>query len=104
MNDGWDALAGFFAVIIAIYLIALTLIVLAIIWLAISLTVAYFRLRRYRQLAEQAYAEVEEEVGATIPVDEILHATWGAGVDLGPNGWGDEFDFVNETAFGIKYE
>src|SRR2546430_1135748 len=100
-NDGTDALAYLAVVVIGFALIVWGLIIIGLLWFSISAVVAAYRYKKYLREANEEFEQVMSETGADLPVDEILRATYGAGIELPENGF-DYFDWFEATVIGVR--
>jgi|SRR5579859_3762361 len=91
-------IAACIAVVVAFGLIAL------LIWMLISGVVVMVRYRIAYAQAGQLYDEIQDEVGASYEADNVIHAVFGAGLELPKDGYRNTVDWLENTIFGVKVD
>jgi hypothetical protein len=108
MGNDLDALGGTI-VALAVLVFGLVLLVAvgtlaAIVWYMFSLVIAYIRYRMYLAEAGATFDDVASRLGVDYPVDELMKATWGAGIELPDEGFENPVDWMVGTPVGIERE
>jgi hypothetical protein len=108
MGNDLDAIGALFvAAIILVFGLVLLIAVgtlAAIVWYTFSLIIAYIRYRMYLAEAGVTFDDVASRLGVDYPVDDMLRATWGSGVELPDEGFENPADWMAGTPVGIERE
>ena len=101
MND--DDLDSLAVLIIGIAALLVVLMIAGLVWFIVSTIVAAYLYRQYLREAEDTFDEVAQELGVDLPVDDVLRATYAAGVDLPENGGYETVaDWMTGTPMGVS--
>jgi hypothetical protein len=97
-DDEWIVGLGFLALCIFLILVVtpLVLVVLAI--------VASIRYEQLVKSGQEVYDRIEMEQGVDLPIDDVLRALFGAGVELPQDGFEEPIDWFTATLFGVEEE
>jgi hypothetical protein len=88
--------------LIVLLVLLIILLVLGLIWFLIAAAIAAWRYHRYYQQAEADCKQVYAEYGVNMPVDDVIHTVYGAGIDLPSDGASNVGQWVAGSLFGVE--
>ena len=100
-DDEW--LGGLAFLIICGFLIFIIVVITPLV-LGILAVIATIRYEMLVQDGREAYDRIELEEGVTIPVDDVLRALFGAGIELPEDGFKEPIDWLAGALLGVEEE
>lgn len=95
-----DALIGFGLFLIGLTLFLLVAPIAGLLWFALSFAIYEHRRQLYQKDSEEIIEQEMDVLGASLPIDDVLRATYGAGVELPEEGFGNSVDWFQATILG----
>jgi hypothetical protein len=103
-DEAWNTVAILALLAIGVGLLLIGFALVALVFWLIAGVVASARYKRWLEQAGQEYDQVETELGVNNAADDVIAATWGAGMELRDEGWNSPLDFLDETVFGLRVD
>jgi hypothetical protein len=106
MNDD-DVIAAVGIFLIGLALLIFVSVVAAFVWFVVAAIAEYYRREHLTKKAEESFDRIASEVGVDLPVDDVVQAMVGAGLDSPSSGVYDDYlDLLEGVLMGTgrRYE
>src|SRR5258708_33574870 len=101
-DEAWAEVEGIAFVALCIAIVVTLGLIALLIWMLISAVILMVRYRVAYAEAGQLYQEVEDELGeGSYEADNVIHAVFGAGIELPRDGYRNTVDWLENTIFGV---